>query len=317
MAVSVKQNGMIELHGYAAADKEEGSRELLVYSEELLPFLVGELKAKEIVNEISTKSKNNQYVGQLKVTNTIKCIYKDDTSGDAFPPMVRKGEQVRIYNNADTDVWYWKSEGRNDNTRRTDLKRIHISATLEGNPELNDDNSYFQEFNTRTGKYFKISTSNKLGEKYRYLFKIDAETSTVLLCDDSGNMIGIDSNTPRVYLKNRDNSLLDLNQKSIVMACEKDITIMAKKGKCTIYSKDDMTLQTENNFSLTSTNEHTTKSGKKMSISTGETMTLTSSSDMIQQAGGSWSLSFKGTGTCNSVGGILTMNLGRFNINHK
>jgi hypothetical protein len=76
-------------------------------------------------------------------------------------------------------------------------------------------------------------------------------------------------------MKNKDDSLIDLNMKNIIIACENDITIMAKTGKCTIYSKSDMTLQTDSNFTL----------------------------------------SHKGTGMCNSNGGTMTLQTSHFSVN--
>jgi hypothetical protein len=37
-----------EYHGYAAADKDNGSRELKVYCEELLPFLTGKINGRNV-----------------------------------------------------------------------------------------------------------------------------------------------------------------------------------------------------------------------------------------------------------------------------
>lgn len=306
MPIASKPENMREYHGYAAADKEQDSRELYVYSEELLPFLRGEIKAVEVDNDVKTSSGTDSYSGQVKTTNVLKCVYRDDTSNRAFPPDVRKGEQVIIFNQGDTDTWYWKSEGRNDNSRRLETVRYHANATLDNAAELNDDNTYFLELDTRRHKRVRISTSNADGEEHRYLFQLDAENSQVFLGDDYGNQFWIDSNHPRLCMKNHDNSLIDLNMKNIIIACEDDITIMAKNGKCTIYSKDKMSQMTEST--------HTLFSKDDMTIQTGKNMLLQSGANMTQIAGGSWSLSYSGTGMCNGNGGTMTMKTSHFAI---
>ena len=289
MPVASRPPIMREFHGYAAADKANDSRELLVYSEELLPFLQGEIKAREIDNQVNTSNGKDSFQGTVKTTNCITCIYKDDASNRAFPPDVRKGEQVLIYNLGDTGTWYWKSEGRNDNNRKTETQRIQISGTLENAPELNDDNTYFIELDTRRSHRIRISTSNTDGEKNRYLIQIDSDQSQIFIGDDKGNQFFMDSEHPRVCMKNKKGSLLDLNDENIVLACKQDITIKAENGKCNIISGNDMTLKTDTN------------------------MLLDSGQNMTQTIGQNWSVSYNGTGVCSGKGS-MTMSTAHLSV---
>lgn len=318
MSTTVGQTKMQEFIGYAAADKAQDSRELLVYPAELLPFLSGEVSAKEVENSVSTKGKN-AYSGTVKTTTIIKCLYRDETSNRAFPPDIRKGEEVVIYNYGDDNTYYWKSSGRNDNARRTETYRVAISGTLQNVAENNDDSTYFFEMDTRRSHRVRISTSNQDGEMFRYTFCFNADTNEVFLGDDNGNQFYIKSDQPRVCMKNTDGSLVDLNMTNIVIAAKNDISITstegnitftAQQGTMTSYSKSDMKLQTEANFTREVTgNSDTTIQGSETCTTQGDETRTTQGNKTCSTQGneersiqGNSSSSIQGTTSITSQG---------------
>lgn len=291
-----------KLHGVAAKDNNGEDRYLYVYSEELLPFhqgIDGMLDGILIDSEIKTTNSNGEeYCSQTKTTNSLRCVYRDDSSSGTTPPLVRKGEQVLIYNFGDSDVWYWKSEGRNENNRKTDLWRKEISGTAEAAPVLGDDNTYFIELDTRTTHRMRISTSNQDGEKHRYLFMFDADASKVFLGDDVDNQIIIESETPRVAMRNKAESLIDLNTENIVIACKGDCTIKAD-GEVNTLSGKDTKFESGGALTTKSANDTTNESGGQLQ----------------QKAATNWGLQFAGSGTMNSGGGTVNMKVGHFSVN--
>jgi hypothetical protein len=80
---------------------------------------------------------------------------------------------------------------------------------------------------TRRDKHILISTSNSDGEKFRYRLLISPAKSTVTLCDDIGNLISIESEKPRVTLRNSSDSILMLDDKNIMGACHGDFNVRA------------------------------------------------------------------------------------------
>lgn len=324
-------------HGYAVLDKANDSRELYVYSEELLPFVTGKIKATEIKNNIKTKSSvTGGFSGNLSTTNALRCIYRDSDSNRAFPPSVRKGEQVLIYNNGDSDTWYWKSEGRNDELRRTDTLRYGCSGTLDNVAVPSDDNTYFIEVDTRTKHHIKLSTSMDDGEKYRYTILIDADNNKIMIGDNEENIISIDSAHPRVCMKNKSNSLIDLNAENIIISCKKDITIKSESGQLALYSKDKMLQTTESTLDIKSTGKMTVETDSQYSLRSSSTMSITCGSSMTTKvssstkwstgsdfnltSGSSYTLNCSGGYTVNSGGGgiykgsVMTMSVSRLNI---
>ena len=255
-----------EYHGYAAADKDNGSRTLYVYCEELLPFVSGEIRATTIASNISTTDGKNKFTGSATTKNFIECTYRDDSgSNNAFPPDIRRGEQVRIFNIGDTDQWYWAPTGRNDNARRTERKRFSISDTLQNSPELDDDNTYYIEMNTRTDQKIEISTANSNGEQFRYKFTISPKTNTVTLCDDGGNLILIESDKPRISLVNSSNSMIQMDGVNITVACNGDMKFKAD-GNITMVAGQNITMNAGSNLKATAGNVFAIDSASSSSL---------------------------------------------------
>lgn len=236
MPVRSSRNLTTSMVGTAAADLDHGSRELYVYCSQLTPFQDGTLEALETTNDINTTDGEHSYQGSLKTTNFIKCFWKGD-GNNPYPPAVRKGEQVTIYNIGDTDVWYWTTEGRDEDQRRCDTKRISVSGSRENIKVLTDDNTYFIEIDTLRSKRIRISTSKADGESYRYQFAIDVDNSMVVITDDDDNSISLESKVPRITLRNKKNSVLTLNDESITLACKKDIVIKSEQGNILVQAK--------------------------------------------------------------------------------
>lgn len=288
-SVAAGSTSQKEYHGYAAADKANDSRTLYVFCEELLPFVSGELSASVIDSNISTTDGKDKYTGKVGTTNVIKCTYRDDSGANkAFPPFIRKGEQVRVFNIGDTDQWYWAPTGRNDNARRTDCVRYFVGDTLENNPDLTDDNTYYLELNTRTDQKVEISTANTNGEKFRYKFQISPKTNSVTLCDDSGNIIMIESDKPRITLANNKNSIIQMDGINITVACNGDMKFKADGNMEFVAGK---------NITSNAGSNHTSTAGSSMLLKSGSGMQVTSagSASLLLNPSGA------GTLTCNSL----------------
>lgn len=310
MSTKSRTTNVVELTGIAVADKEQDSRTLLVYSPELLPFVKGNLTATEVNNEISTQnSTTGGFSSNLKTSNYITASWRGDTSNRTFPPDIRKGEQVTLLNFGDSDQWWWKETGRNDNNRRTETYRIGISGSLENDPDVTEDNSYFIELDTRRSHRIRISTSAADGEKHRYLICIDADNSNVFIGDDYGNEIQLDSENRRIRLKNTDNSLLDLNRKNIVLACEQDITIMSQSGKISMKAKGNIDQITDAS--------QTTSAKQDIQHNSSGNHLINTNGNFQTSAGGNYGISFKGSGMCSGGGGSMTFEASRINFNKR
>lgn len=239
--------------GYAAADLPHNGRELYVHCPQLTPFMEGELSPVEASNDINTTggtANSSSYSNSLKTTNFIKAVWRGDPD-NPYPPAIRKGEQVTVFNMGDTDVWYWSCDGRDESMRRLDTKRFSVSGNLDNNSENTDDNTYFLEIDTLRHKHIKLSTSQQDGEQFRYMLLLDAGNNCITLTDDKNNSVTIESgDAPRITLRNSKNSFIKLDDETITLACKRDISIKSEEGK--------VMLQSKGNISMTSTNGRAT-----------------------------------------------------------
>lgn len=208
--------------GTAVEDKKPFERTIKVHLQELLPFMAGEVTPIDTKNVVKSI---DGYSSQVETTNNVEAKYFDGFTNRRYPPDIRKNEQLLIFNYADSDTYYWISAGRDDHLRKKERLNLSVSDTPNVVDELTDDNTYFIELDTLHEKKIRISTSKSDGEKYRYLLMIDSKANTVTLCDDNNNEILIESDTPRVRLRNHDGTLLDLAQKNMTLIVPEDFLL--------------------------------------------------------------------------------------------
>ena len=206
--------------GKAVEDKAPESRELKVQLDEQMPYMEGKLE--KIENEAPAGD-----VGIVKTSNYVTATYMGLESNRTFPPDIYQGEQVVVFNYGDSDKYYWYSSGRDDNMRRVERLRFHVADLQQTVKELNEDNTYFIEFDTLHNKRILIQTAKTDGEKYRYLLQFDAKENTIRICDDGDNEILVESDTPRVFLRNRDGTYIDANKRNLILFAPEDIVFKA------------------------------------------------------------------------------------------
>lgn len=213
-------NKWTEFYGKAVEDKEPESRELKVQLDEQMPFMEGELK--KIENEVQVGQGE-----QIKTTNFIVATWIGQNSNRAFPPDIYRGEQIVVYNYADSDKYYWDSLGRDDNMRHVERIRFQVANERITVKELSEDNTYLIEMDTLHNKHILIRTSDSDEEEFTYQLKIDAKENRVHLCDNADNEFLIESDTPRVFIRNTDGTYVDLNKKNLVLCAIDDLVLIA------------------------------------------------------------------------------------------
>ena len=283
-------NSRREYEGIAVCDKAENSRDLKVYCKDLLFLMQGELQAKNI--DSTAKSVDNKGVettSSAMCKNYIDCTYGGDfsCSNRAYPPDVRKGEIVKIFQYGDSDQWYWLGSDRSQSLRKTERARWQVNDTLENDCNLTDENTYYFEMDTRKHKHILFSTSKSDGEEHQYKFKISPETSQVILSDEKQNMFVIDTNKQCITMANEKGSLIQLDGEDINIICKGKITIRSTNDEITMAAESDITQMTNSNVNINA------------------------KSNISENADGDMTLKFKGTG---KHGGGSSLTLGAGNI---
>lgn len=125
---------------------------------------------------------------------------------NAYAPLVKKKEQVRVFQNGNGDKYYWEATGRDSNLRTLDRHRNEVSATPITGAAKTDDNTYFSEVDAVNGlARFHTSKANK--EPFAYEVKIDTKNGNIRIVDDKEgdhgfNKIFIDSNKNIIHISN-------------------------------------------------------------------------------------------------------------------
>ncbi len=157
-------------------------------------------------------------------------------SNIAYPPFVRKGEQVTVTQYSNSDKYYWAPEGRDSNIRQTDRHRIQVSAQgpdANGNPVLtsqkDDTNTYFFEMDSEN-KILQLKTSKANGEPFAFVIRIDTKNGTVLVSDDSTptpNRMLIDSANKQVQFNTSSGTTVSLTDQDALIFAPRDLLMHA------------------------------------------------------------------------------------------
>lgn len=267
----------MEYKGFAVLDKANNERKLKVYVPELLPYVSGEIKGTDIKCAVATVNDKQEATNfETTTSNYIECDYQDDSdNGNMYPPDVRKGELVTVYTSSgDENHYYWKAAARTAGSRRTETKRIGISATLENNTDLNNSNSYYLEFDSRRdNRGITISTSQANGESFGYKFRIDTTNGSVTIADNTGNCFVINSQTPSVSLQTASGSGISINAADINSECKGNMTAhvygnmqLIVDGNLSITTKGNVTLDTKGTNDFNSKSATNVTSSAKVAI---------------------------------------------------
>lgn len=220
------------LEGVVIEDYVVGDPTLKVYVPELLPAAQsGDMIPTTTKNKIPIRGSTASV--DAVTTNYIDAIWYSDGNTPS-PPHVRVGEHVKVFRFSNSGPFYWSTEGRDEEKRSTDRKALRVNAT-PGDDKITrqtDTTTYFIEADSKN-KRIRIKTSKANGEPFEYLILVDAKKGSILITDDksseSPNKILMVSETNLIQLANNDNSSLLLKGKSIVMSCEEDIILDARR----------------------------------------------------------------------------------------
>lgn len=212
--------------GVAAENKSIDSWELNVLPTETQSAFDGEVRVNPLelrANAVDGSGNPQQY---KMLTDTVLTAewYALDTNRTTAPD-IRRGEEVEIWQLGDSDKYYWKSRN-NRLGQRTLETSVHAWAA---SPELTDNkrnalNSYYFEVSTHR-KSITLSTSQKNGEPFGYTFQFNTKDGRVVLRDQTGNTIYLDSKERVIRALNSTGSEIAINDKDIYMKSVRDMKI--------------------------------------------------------------------------------------------
>ncbi len=108
------------------------------------------------------------------------------------PPDVVAGETVILFRFADTEEYYWTTIFREPKLRRLETVNYGYCNIPQGLEPFDKQTSYWFEVSTDQ-KYIKLHTSKNDGEPYEYDITLDTEKGNLLIDDNAGNSIELNS----------------------------------------------------------------------------------------------------------------------------
>lgn len=202
--------------GVVAENKAMSTHVIQVVPTEVLPMTDGELKSNPTPLEASgVNASGEDYTLSLELDNAIEATWLRWNTNRQTSPDVRRGERVLIWQYADTDKFYWTSLGMDNHYRKLETVRYAISATRdETDNELRADNTYSVELSSHN-KAITFKTSNADGEPHTYTLQVNTKDGVVVITDDIGNYLQLESQENRITFNNADDTKVTLDKKEL------------------------------------------------------------------------------------------------------
>lgn len=222
--------------GIVAENKPLSSDVAVIVPIEVLPMLDGELKSNpQALEESGVDGSGSSYSVSADTDITLRAKWLRWDTNRQTAPDVRRGERVLLWQYADTDTFYWTSLGMDNHLRKLETVRYAISATRdEDDVTLTPENTYSFEMSSH-GKYINIQTSKVDGEPYSYTIQINTEDGAIVMKDDIGNYIELDSEEHKITSKNADGTEWILDKKEL-KGYAKDFCEIHVDGPCHIIA---------------------------------------------------------------------------------
>jgi hypothetical protein len=272
---------MSQLHSYsigvAAENKPLDTRHLNVCPIEMLSAVDGEINfdpQEQVVRGID--SRGNSYEVKVTMDNSVTAEWYPGASNRVTPPDIRRGELIEIYRLGDTDKFYWRCMGLRDNLRRLETVIWAFNGTSNENDKgIDYDTSYFFEVSTHK-KLITMSTSQANGEPFRYTFQFNTGDGHVLLTDDVGNHVLLDSAHTNIHLENIEGTMVELNRQDINFYAPNDVNGLVD---------NDVNLQVGNNMNIDVVNDINVTAGMNINYEAGVNFDLQAGMDISTAAG--------------------------------
>lgn len=198
------QSGLREYSiGIVTADKEEGSDIIRVYPVERVTMQSGMVDESKVEYDL-------QPTNAQGVPTSVKADARAIVEALWIPmgdnhlmssPDVRANETVMIYKYADSEQLYWNTQFREPMLRR--LEDVIWGIGNLRDPTLTPwdlDSSYYMRWDTMNAKSIKFVTTQSDGEQFTYEFNIFPGENKVIIKDNVGNIIELDSANNNVSL---------------------------------------------------------------------------------------------------------------------
>lgn len=170
---------------------------------------------------------NTQQTVNVTTANHVKAEWYGE-NGERYAPLIRKKEQIRVFQIGNSDKFYWEALGRDSRLRTLDRRRWEVSATPVVGQEKTDENTYFLETNPAEG-YVRLKTSKANKEPFSYVLNFNTKDGSFTVTDDAGNKLLIDSAKEILHLSNKSGTTIHAEKKNLTLEASDCMTLKAGK----------------------------------------------------------------------------------------
>lgn len=213
--------------GYVAENKPRNDSVCYIVPVEARTAIDGAVEVDPVVEDQKWNDpEGRQNETKTTSSNTLACHWLPIESNRATPPDVVKGEKVLIYRSADDDNgYYWTTTGLNSDLRMEETIIWMVGATKSKSGYGKDFSKAYSFTISGHDKHITLMSSKGNGEPFKYTFQLNTAAGQVTLSDDIGNYFNMTSANNQLTLKNKDNSVIDITQKKILISADEEILI--------------------------------------------------------------------------------------------
>lgn len=227
--------------GIVAENKLPSSKEVEVTPIEEMPMLDGELAP--VATDYNAKAKDalgSSYEDTVELTTTVKAKWFGMGANNRITaPDVRRGEMVVLYKFGDTDKYFWMTQNEDLKLRKLETVIYAFSATTNEGAEMNAETFYFIEISTHK-KLITLHTSKDNGEPFSYDIQLNTAEGKLVITDDVGNYVLLDSSQTQITLRNVDETTFDMKGPNLDVTVPQTYTVKCKDYKLDASSSVDI-----------------------------------------------------------------------------
>lgn len=193
---------------------------------ELTPLVNGHMKNNPIpIRRTYSDARGRIYTSRGTHNNNFTAEYWSTDTYRKTPPNVTRGERIYVWQKADSDDWWWEPVNHDAQTKRrveTVIQSINADKPTGKAPNQHDaSNTYYTETSSHN-KTWTVSTSKANGEFAAYMIQINAGDGSVVIKDDIGNHIELDSKSKKIWMRNQCQTEVTLIENNIKVHCNEN-----------------------------------------------------------------------------------------------
>lgn len=190
---------------------------------ELVPQVNGHLRNNPVPLRRTYKdARGRTYTSRGTHNNNFTAEYWSTDTFRKTPPNVNRGERIYVWQKADSDDWWWEPVNHDSQSKRrleTVTQSVNADKPTGKNPNKHDaENTYYQEMSSQN-KTWTVATSKANDEYAAYMIQINAGGGSIVLKDDLGNSIELNSKEKKIWIRNECQTEITCIENNIFINC--------------------------------------------------------------------------------------------------